>query len=80
MESKLADGRTTEMSKALIVPGLKAPLAVPATVVASRNDPWIHFARASSLSRFWKSGLVDLGFAGQKGDQHDRWALRPALP
>jgi predicted alpha/beta hydrolase family esterase len=41
-----------------------APLGVPATVVASRNDPWMHFARASSLSRSWKADLVDLGFAG----------------
>jgi predicted alpha/beta hydrolase family esterase len=40
------------------------PLGVPATVVASRNDPWMRFARTSGLARFWEADLVDLGFAG----------------
>lgn len=40
------------------------PLGVPTTVVASRNDPWMQFARSSSLARFWEADLVDLGFAG----------------
>jgi predicted alpha/beta hydrolase family esterase len=40
------------------------PLGVPATVVASRNDPWMRFARASTLSQAWGADLVDLGFAG----------------
>jgi predicted alpha/beta hydrolase family esterase len=37
---------------------------IPTTVVASRNDPWMSFARASHLARGWGSELVDLGFAG----------------
>jgi predicted alpha/beta hydrolase family esterase len=37
---------------------------VPSTVVASRNDPWMGFDRASHLARAWGSDLVDLGHAG----------------
>jgi predicted alpha/beta hydrolase family esterase len=40
------------------------PLGVPATLVASRNDPWMRFARASALARAWDAGLRDLGHAG----------------
>jgi uncharacterized protein len=40
------------------------PLGVAATVVASRNDPWMRFARSSGLARSWKAGLVDLGLEG----------------
>lgn len=40
------------------------PLDLPATVVASRNDPWMSFPRAAQLARAWDAGLVDLGFAG----------------
>lgn len=40
------------------------PLRVPATVVASRNDPWMTFTRASKLAKAWGADLVDLGFAG----------------
>lgn len=39
-------------------------LPVPTTLVASRNDPWMSFARASDLARHWGSELVDLGHAG----------------
>jgi uncharacterized protein len=42
----------------------EAPLGVPATLVASRNDPWMRFARSNMLSRAWEAELVDLGFAG----------------
>ncbi len=37
---------------------------IPTTVVASRNDPWMHFDRATQLARAWGSSLVDLGDAG----------------
>ena len=37
---------------------------VPATVVASRNDPWMGFGRSAALARAWDAELVDLGFAG----------------
>lgn len=40
------------------------PLGVPATLVASRNDPWMSFAQSSALARTWGAELVDLGFAG----------------
>lgn len=39
-------------------------LRIPATVVASRNDPWMSFARARELSRSWEAALLDLGLAG----------------
>lgn len=39
-------------------------LGIPATVVASRNDPWMGFTRARHLARVWGADLVDLGFAG----------------
>jgi predicted alpha/beta hydrolase family esterase len=42
----------------------EALLGVPATVVASRNDPWMRFGRTNALSRSWKADLIDLGFAG----------------
>jgi predicted alpha/beta hydrolase family esterase len=42
----------------------ETPLRVPATVVASRNDPWMRFARSKLLSQAWGADLVDLGFAG----------------
>lgn len=39
-------------------------LGVPATVVASRNDPWMGFAQSAALADLWGADLVDLGFAG----------------
>ncbi len=40
------------------------PLNVPATLVASRNDPWMNFARSRQLANVWEAELIDLGFAG----------------
>lgn len=40
------------------------PLHVPATVVASRNDPWMRYERAAELANAWEADLVDLGHAG----------------
>jgi uncharacterized protein len=37
---------------------------VPTTVVASRNDPWMGFARTRQLARAWGADLIDMGFAG----------------
>lgn len=34
------------------------------TVVASRNDPWMSYGRATHLAKAWGSALVDLGHAG----------------
>lgn len=45
-------------------PIIEAPLRVPTTVVASRNDPWMSFTRASKLAKVWGSAMVDMGFAG----------------
>ncbi len=42
----------------------ESPLGVPTTVVASRNDPWMPFARSSALAQSWQADRVDLGFAG----------------
>ncbi len=39
-------------------------LGVPATVVASRNDPWMPFSQAEALASQWQADVVDLGFAG----------------
>jgi uncharacterized protein len=39
-------------------------LNVPATLVASRNDPWMTFARSRQLANVWGAELFDLGFAG----------------
>lgn len=40
------------------------PLGVPATVVASQNDPLMSLSRAKSLARHWRAGFIDLGRAG----------------
>jgi uncharacterized protein len=37
---------------------------IPTTLVASRNDPWMSYSRATHLARAWGSDLVDMGFAG----------------
>lgn len=42
----------------------ETPLHFPATVVVSRNDPWMRFHRARHLATAWCADLVDLGFAG----------------
>lgn len=39
-------------------------LGVPSVVVASRNDPYMSFARAEHWAAVWRSELVDLGDAG----------------
>lgn len=39
-------------------------LDVPATLVASTNDPWLAFERASVLADLWGARLVNLGAAG----------------
>ena len=39
-------------------------LDIPTLVVASRDDPWMGFARARELAASWGSGLVDMGRAG----------------
>lgn len=39
-------------------------LPVPSITVASRNDPWMGFGRATALAAAWGSALIDLGDAG----------------
>lgn len=58
------------MIKTLLVPGLdgspaRNALPVQSLFVASRNDPWMRFSRATELAQVWSSDLVDLGEAGQ---------------
>jgi uncharacterized protein len=45
-------------------PSPEQRLDIPATVVASRNDPWMGFSRAAHLAKAWGADLVDLGHAG----------------
>ena len=49
-------------------------LRFPSVVVASRNDEYMHFAKAEALAHVWGSGFVDLGFAGHinVASGHDR--------
>lgn len=39
-------------------------LGLPSIVVASRNDPWMGYGRATALADVWGAELIDLGFAG----------------
>jgi len=45
-------------------PAPRRRLPFPATVVASRNDPYMSYATAEGLARAWGAALVDLGRAG----------------
>lgn len=45
-------------------PIIEQRLPVPVTLVASRNDPWMTFTRATHLAGKWGADLVDMGFAG----------------
>lgn len=45
-------------------PTPKALLPFPSIVVASRNDPYIAFARARRLAQFWGSQFADAGEVG----------------
>lgn len=40
------------------------PLGVPATLVASRNEPWMRFNHSADLAAAWGADLIDLGHAG----------------
>ena len=42
----------------------RAALPFASILVASRNDPFMRYGRASALAADWGSGLVDLGMAG----------------
>jgi hypothetical protein len=42
----------------------RAPLRVPAIVVASHNDPVLPFGRAAYWSKVWNADMADLGEAG----------------
>lgn len=48
----------------IFAPLPELPLGRPATVVASRNDPWMTLARARDLSHLWQARFIDLGEAG----------------
>lgn len=39
-------------------------LDIATMVVASRNDPWMRFDRASDLAAAWGGELIDAGYAG----------------
>lgn len=60
-------------------------IAVPALLVASRNDPYLPFAAAQRQARLWSVELVDLGHAGHVdaasgfGAWHEGLELRDGL-
>jgi predicted alpha/beta hydrolase family esterase len=43
---------------------IQKPLGIPAVVVASTNDPWMPFDRASAWAQLWGAELINLGAAG----------------
>lgn len=45
-------------------PAPRTPLLFPATLVASRDDPFCDFARAQALAADWQATLWDVGAAG----------------
>lgn len=51
------------------------PLPFPSVTVASRNDPFSRFERASDIAADWGSFLVDAGEAGHINEQsgHGPW-------
>jgi predicted alpha/beta hydrolase family esterase len=66
-------------------PIVRDKLQFPSVVVASRNDPWCTFMRASAMAHAWGSRLVDCGNAGhinadsKLGDWPEGYALLQAL-
>lgn len=52
-----------------------------ATVVASRNDPYMTFARAEAVAAAWGAPLLDAGHAGHinSASGHGRWELAERL-
>jgi len=54
---------------------LAGPLPVPALLVASRNDPWMHVERAEYWRRQWQVPLFDAGHAGHINVEsgHGEW-------
>lgn len=67
-------------------PAPRAPLPFPATLAASRNDPFCRFERAQALAADWGAALWDLGAAGHVniaagyGDWPEGHARLMALP
>jgi hypothetical protein len=57
------------------------PLGFPATIVASSNDPWLRFDRATDLAIQWGADLVALGNAGHVNAEagYGPWPLGLAL-
>lgn len=48
----------------VFAPMPRAALPFPATVVASRNDPYVTLERARAFARDWAAAFVDLGSCG----------------
>jgi predicted alpha/beta hydrolase family esterase len=44
--------------------GLDRALPVPSLLIASRNDPWMSYARAAEFAGHWCAELIDAGLAG----------------
>ena len=58
------DPSWTPAPVAAFAPMPLAPFAFPAMVVASRDDPYVAFARARFFATAWRARLIDLGKSG----------------
>lgn len=57
-------------------PMVLEPLPFPATVLASRNDPYVAFDRAQYFTAAWGAHLIDMGTSGHMGNS-DKLGLWP---
>lgn len=60
----ITQGETFDAEKGGFLPLPTAPLPFPATVVASRDDPYCQRDRAQALASAWGATLIDAGEAG----------------
>lgn len=44
-----------------------SPLKVPTALIASQNDPWLHYSRAEELAHLWGAELKNAGPRGHIG-------------
>jgi predicted alpha/beta hydrolase family esterase len=58
------EGSAVDSRLARFAPVMRTALPFRSIVAASRNDPYIGFARARRLARIWRSRFVDAGWLG----------------
>lgn len=49
-------------------PMMLDPLPFPAMVLASRDDPYVAFDRATAFAEAWRATLIDMGQSGHMGN------------